>query len=108
MKRIAIIGALGGALLVIGSIAQAHVNVDIGIGVPGVVYAEPAPVYAPPPVYAAPRPVYVSRPVVVIPAPVYTAPYWRKRDNDDHQGERHWHGRGRREHGEHRRHGHDD
>jgi len=108
MKRTPIIGAIGSALLVISSIAQAHVNVDIGIGVPGVVYAEPAPVYAPPPVYVAPRPVYVPRPVVVTPVPVYAAPYWRKRDYEDDQGERHWHGRGRREHGEHGRHGGDD
>lgn len=38
MKRTAIIGAFGGALLGVSAIAQAHVNVDIGIGVPGVVY----------------------------------------------------------------------
>ena len=34
MKRTAIIGAFGGALLALSSAAQAHVNVDIGIGVP--------------------------------------------------------------------------
>ncbi len=42
MKRPAIIGALGSALLAVTSTAQAHVNVDMGIGVPGVIYAEPA------------------------------------------------------------------
>lgn len=107
MKRLAIIGALGGTMLAITSTAQAHVNVDIGIGVPGVVYAEPAPVYAPPPVYVAPQPVYVPRPVVVAPAPVYAAPYWAGRDDDDDddRGERRWRRRGHREHGEHGEHG---
>ncbi|WP_410054136.1 hypothetical protein [Cupriavidus sp. BIC8F] len=110
MKQLAIVGALGGAMLAISLPAQAHVNVDIGIGVPGVVYAEPAPVYAPPPVYVAPQPVYVPRPVVVAPAPVY-APYWRGRgrdDDDDDQGERRWRRRGHREHWDHGRHGRDD
>lgn len=32
MKRLAIIGALGGTMLAITSTAQAHVNVNIGIG----------------------------------------------------------------------------
>lgn len=107
MKRPAIIGALGGALLAVTFTAQAHVNVDIGIGIPGVIYAEPAPVYVAPPVYVVPQRVYVPRPVVVTPAPVY-APYWRGRDYDDDQGERRWHGRGHGEHGEHGRRGHDD
>lgn len=107
MKQLAIIAALGGALLTIAPCAQARVNVDIGIGIPGVVYAEPAPVYvAPQPVYVEPPRVYVPRPVVVAPAPVY-APYWRERDDDDDddQGERRWRRRGHREHGWHR---HDD
>ena len=108
MKRLAIIGAFGGAMLAFSLPAQAHVNVDIGIGVPGVVYAEPAPVYAPPPVYVAPQPVYVPRPVVVAPAPVY-APYWRGHDDDDDdQGDRHWRKHGHREHEGHGRHGHED
>ncbi len=110
MKRIAIIGALGCALLAISGTARARVNVDIGIGIPGVVYAEPAPVYvAPQPVYVAPQPVYVPRPVIVAPAPAY-APRWRERDYDDDndQGERKWRRHERRGHGDHGRHGDED
>lgn len=107
MKQLALIATLGGALLTIATVAHARVNVDIGIGIPGVVYAEPAPVYVAPqpvyvepqPVYVEPRPVYVPRPVIVAPAPVY-APYWRGRDDDDDdQGGRRWRGRGHRRHG---------
>src|SRR5262249_49903727 len=108
MKHLAIITALAGGLITAVPSAQARVNVDIGIGIPGIVYAEPAPVYvAPQPVYVAPQPVYVApRPVVVAPAPVY-APYWRGRDydDDDDQGERKWRGHG---HGKHGRHKDDD
>lgn len=109
MKQLAIVAALAAGLLTIAPGVQARVNVDIGIGIPGVVYAEPAPVYvAPQPVYVAPQPVYMApRPVVVAPAPVYApAPYWRGRgDDDDDQGERRWRERGYRKHGWHR---HDD
>ena len=45
MKKLPFFGVMAGALLAIASTAQAHMNVDIGIGVPGVVYADPAPIY---------------------------------------------------------------
>lgn len=77
-------------LLGVASAAQAHTDVQLSIGIPGVVaapmyapyprYAQPAPVYVQPqPVYVQPRPVYVQpRPVYVQPDPVYvrTAPVW--------------------------------
>jgi hypothetical protein len=56
-----ILGAvLGVAVLAVSTAASAHVDVAIGLGVPGVVYA-PQPVYvAPPPVAYAPAPVAVA------------------------------------------------
>lgn len=72
-----------------GTCALAEVNVSIGL--PGPVYVQPAPLYAPPPVYAVPRPVYAPRPVVVVPPPMY-APRWRG-DDDDYDEWRKWHKR---------------
>ncbi len=82
--------ALAALLGLAGTCAQAGVNVNLGIGLPGVVYVEPAPVYAPPPppVYVMPRPVYAPRPVVVMPQPMY-APRWRE-DDDDRDEWKHW------------------
>lgn len=100
-KRNALRGVASAALLSVGATAFAAVNVDIGISVPGVVYAQPAPVYAPPPVYVVPRPYYAPAPVYVVPRPVY-APRWRGRDHDDDNdddGKRQWRGRGG--HGKH-------
>jgi hypothetical protein len=62
------------------SVAQAHVFVGVGIGVPAMpivaaVPVAPVPIYAPPPTpvyYAPPPPVYV-RPVVV---GYYGHPHW--------------------------------
>ncbi|MEZ0604250.1 hypothetical protein ACAX43_19120 [Paraburkholderia sp. IW21] len=75
---------LGGALLVASSIASAHVDVGIGIGIPGPVFVPARPVYvAPPPVvYAAP------------PAVGYGyADDWRAREWHERQEwrERQWH-----------------
>lgn len=73
--------ALAG-LLAAGS-AQAHVDVTVGIALPGVSAVIGAPVYRaypPAPVYVEPAPVYVEpAPVYVEPAPVYLPPraYYR-------------------------------
>jgi hypothetical protein len=63
----------GVTLVLAASPALARTDVDINIGIPGVVYAQPQPVYVQPqPVYVQPRPVYVQpRPVYVQPRPVY-------------------------------------
>ena len=56
--------------------AQAHVDVSVGIGLPGIAIGIPAPVYvAPPPVYYEPAPVYVRPQRYYAPAPVVVAPY---------------------------------
>lgn len=70
--------AVAVGLLGVASAAQAHTDVQLSIGIPGV-FATPAPVYAPYPRYVEPAPVYVQpRPVYVQPNPVYvrTAPAW--------------------------------
>lgn len=49
---------LGGAILVASTVASAHVDVGIGIGIPGPVFVPAEPAYiAPPPVVYAPPPV---------------------------------------------------
>jgi hypothetical protein len=64
------VGMMAGiALTLAASPAMARTNVDINIGIPGGVYAQPEPVYVqsqrvyvqPQPVYVTPRPVYVER-----------------------------------------------
>jgi len=94
------------------SAAQAHVDVSVGIGLPGIAFGFPAPVYvAPPPVYYQPAPVYVqpqayyAQPayapqVVVAPYPVYRTGWVRP----GYYGEG-W--RGRQEWREHHGRGHD-
>ncbi|WP_153101181.1 hypothetical protein [Paraburkholderia hayleyella] len=70
------VASMLGASLV--STAQAHVSLDIGIGLP---FAPAYPVYAPPPrVYYAPPPpvVYAPPPVVVGGYYGYGRPYWRR------------------------------
>jgi len=74
----------GVALLLAASPVMAHTDVDISIGIPGVIYSQPAPVYVQPaPVYVQPQPVYVRpRPVYVQPQPVYVERQrhqWRER-----------------------------
>jgi hypothetical protein len=55
MKRIGWMAAIGVGLWAASNLAQAHVDLSVGIGVPGVpVYAAPAYVPAPPPVVAYP------------------------------------------------------
>ena len=69
MSRFLIASLIGLSALTASAAAEAHVNFDIGIGVPAYVAPPPAPVYyQPAPVYVAPRPVVVEpRPVVVAP-----------------------------------------
>jgi hypothetical protein len=62
-----VLGTCVAALALTGA-AQARVFVGVGIGVPVVPYAYPAPVYAPPPVYYGPPPGYYA------PPPAYYAP----------------------------------
>lgn len=64
-------GLLAGTVMMLSAApAMARVNVDLNIGVPGVLY--PAPVYVQPrPVYVQPRPVYVQ------PSPIYYEPRYR-------------------------------
>jgi hypothetical protein len=54
------------ALICLGALAPAaragDWSLQIGIGVPGVVYAAPGPVYASPPVYYSPPPAVYYRP----------------------------------------------
>lgn len=63
----------GVAMTLVANPAAARTNVDISIGIPGVIYAQPAPVYVQPqPVYVQPRVVYMQpQPVYVQPQPVY-------------------------------------
>lgn len=88
-------GMVAGTLALVANPALARTNVDIHIGIPGVIYAQPAPVYVQPqPVYVQPRPVYVQpQPVYVQPRPVYVQPRpvhvgrhhrngWRDQDRD--------------------------
>jgi len=85
----ALIAGVGGS---VSSLALAHVDVGVNIGIPGVAYA-PEPVYAaPPPVVYAPPP-----PVVVI-APGWYGEryydghrYWARRDWEErHHDDRDW------------------
>lgn len=100
MKRFIVAGAA--ALAMLGSsAAMARVDVDISIGVPGVIYSEPDYYY--PPVR------YVERPRVIVvperryrPVTVYGSRYYRegyrdgrhyKKHHHKHHGQRH-HNRG--------------
>jgi len=89
---IALIAGIGAS---VSSLAMAHVDVGVDIGVPGVVYA-PQPVYAePPPVYAPPPP--PPQAAVVI-APGWYGDryydghhYWNRRDWEArHHDDRYW------------------
>lgn len=96
MKKKILGAVLGVAVLVVSTAASAHVDVAIGLGVPGVVYA-PQPVYAPPPVAYAPAPVAVAyggyddwR------AREWREHEWRRREWREHEWhEREWRDRGR-------------
>lgn len=82
---------LGSAILVASSVASAHVDVGIGIGVPGPVFVPAQPAYVVPP------------PVVYAPPPVVGYGYaddWRAREWHEHQE---WRERQWRRHEEHER-----
>lgn len=64
MKKL-LLPLLTAATLSVGTAANAQVNVDIGIGLPGVVVERPHRHYAPPPV------IYVERHRHIRPKPVY-------------------------------------
>jgi hypothetical protein len=48
MQKILIAALIGTAALAASSAASAHVDVAIGLGIPGVVYEAPPVIYAPP------------------------------------------------------------
>ncbi|GAA0847575.1 MAG: hypothetical protein CL858_09985 [Cupriavidus sp.] len=81
MNKILLAATIGIAALAASSAAQAHVNFDIGIGVPAYVAAPP------PPVYYAPRPVVVAPPAPVVVAPGYYDD-WRAREWQERQWRR--------------------
>lgn len=99
--RILATAAVALGLLGVAGAAQARTDVQLSIGVPGVIYADPAPVYV------QPQPYYVEPPQVYAPAPVYVQPAWGWREREwrreqwrreqwrrEHWREREW----RREH----------
>ena len=89
MSKKLILGAvLGVAALAASGVASAHVDLSVGIGVPGV--------------YTAPTPVYVAPPPPVMYAPVgyrddWRARQWREREWRRHEAwrEHAWHERQR-------------
>lgn len=89
-KALAICLLAAGAALTSG-VAEARVDVGIGIGLPGPAYVVPPPpvYYPPPPVYYEPAPVYVE-PQPIIVAPGYYGD-WRARAWQERQWrERRW------------------
>lgn len=89
----ALVAGLG---IAASSVALAHVDVGVNIGVPGVVYA-PEPVYAAPEPPPPPPPVYAPAVVVVNPGwygdRYYDGHrYWERRDWEArHHDQREWH-----------------
>jgi len=93
MKRLTFYFLAGLAGTCVSTAAFAHADIGVYLGVPGPVYAAPAPVYeeAPTVVYEAPPPVYQA-------APVYGYGYgYGYRYDDEH----HWHDHGRHRGWEH-------
>ena len=77
--RFLLAAAIATAGLGTATFAQAHPQISVSLGFPGVpVFVESAPVYAvPEPVYVQPRRVYVQpEPVYVAPVPVYARPVY--------------------------------
>lgn len=102
--------ALGFAVSVISTAATAHVDVGIGLAIPGPMYDPVQPEYLPPPpppppVYAVPPPpnVYAPAPPVM----AYGDGDWREREWREHREwrEYHWRHQEERERDWHERHG---
>jgi hypothetical protein len=98
MNRKIVGAALGLAVLAASSVASAHVNVAVGLGIPVAVYAPPPPVYVAPPV------VYEAAPVAVAYGgdDDWRARQWRERREwrerewrREQWREHEWHERGR-------------
>ncbi|KPC53667.1 hypothetical protein [Amantichitinum ursilacus] len=112
-KRLLVASGLVLGLSAGASMANPHVSVSIGLGVPVapvVVGYQPAPVYvAPRPVYVRPAPVYVApRPIYVQPRPVAYYPprggYYGGRPHFDDRGRNGWdHHDGHDDHRDHDR-----
>ncbi|NYT64242.1 virulence factor [Alcaligenaceae bacterium] len=101
MKRLLLLAG-GAALAVLGSTAaMARVNVDISIGVPGVIYSEP---YYPPVRYAPPpRVIVVPERRYYRPVQAYGPHYYR----EDYRGDRYYKKQHKHKHGHHKRGRHD-
>ncbi|MEM5310844.1 hypothetical protein [Paraburkholderia sp. JHI869] len=98
MKKTILGVVLGAAALAASSAAFAHVDVALGIGLPGAAYAPAQPVYvAPPPAVYAPPPVAVAwRGDDDWRAREWREHEWRDHERREHQWrEREWHDNGR-------------
>jgi len=98
MKRTILGVVLGAAALAASSAAFAHVDVALGVNLPGAVYAPAQPVYvAPPPAAYAPPPVAVAwRGDDGWRAREWREHEWREHERREHQWrEREWHDNGR-------------
>ncbi|WP_321929721.1 hypothetical protein [Paraburkholderia guartelaensis] len=93
MKRTILGVVLGAAALAASSAAFAHVDLAVGVALPGAAYAPPEPVYvAPPPAAYAPPPVAVAWRG----DDDWRARQWREHERREHQWrEREWHDNGR-------------
>ncbi|MEM5451330.1 hypothetical protein AB3X91_20815 [Paraburkholderia sp. BR14263] len=98
MKRTILGVVLGAAALAASSAAFAHVDLAVGVALPGAAYAPAQPVYvAPPPVAYAPPPVAVAwRGDDDWRARQWREHEWREHERREHQWrEREWHDNGR-------------
>lgn len=97
MKRLLLLAG-GAALALLGSTAaMARVDVDISIGVPGVIYSEPDYYY--PPRYApAPRVIIVPERRYRRPVQAYGPRYYREGYRGDRHYKKHHHKHGHRHH----------
>jgi hypothetical protein len=99
MKKTIFSVVLGATALVVSTAAFAHVDVALGIGVPGAVYAPAQPAYvAPPPVaYAPPPPAEMAyRSDDDWRARQWREHEWREREHREHEWREHaWHDEGR-------------
>jgi hypothetical protein len=98
MNKMILGSILGAAVLAVSTAASAHVDVAVGVDVPGVAYAPAQPAYAPPPPDA-----YAPGPVAVgyggyddWRAREWREHEWRRHEWREHERrEREWHDQGR-------------